>query len=122
VLEPYFQINHVKKIQPGLGLGLSIVKKAVDSLAGEMAIDSDSTLFVGTRIQIKLPLHQLQTGETVSTVVTSIRKCLRPYKTLPTDSAFDNTKPTVLIVEDNFEMVNYLKLKLGTGIQLTDCI
>ena len=55
IFERFFRTNDARAIfTDGTGLGLSIVKNAVDSLAGQ--IDVESELGKGTVFTIKLPL------------------------------------------------------------------
>ena len=112
VWQPYFQIHNSKKSNQGLGLGLPIVKKVVDGLCGSLEIESDPPFRIGTTIRVRLPRHELQTGE----VPVGVHKRVDEFNevNLPefiTD-VHDNKRQTILLVEDNFEMVHYLRLKL----------
>jgi two-component system sensor histidine kinase ChiS len=112
VLEPYYQINHAKKSSQGLGLGLPIVKKVVDSLEGRLIIESDPPLKSGTVVKVELKRHLLKFGETMAERPPTIAEA--EEITLPqiANGVFDGAKQTLLIVEDNLLMVNYLQIKL----------
>ncbi|NES98311.1 MAG: hybrid sensor histidine kinase/response regulator [Desertifilum sp. SIO1I2] len=53
LFEPFYRATNAKK-RPGTGLGLTIVKRAVDLLKGEISINS--TIGVGTTVCVTLPL------------------------------------------------------------------
>ena len=52
---PYYQISKEKRNIQGLGLGLSIVKHIVNSVSGDIKIESE--INNGTKITIILPKH-----------------------------------------------------------------
>lgn len=54
IFEPYYQINHKKTGLQGMGLGLPIVKKVVDSLGGQIHIKSNPAETSGTEVTIIL--------------------------------------------------------------------
>jgi signal transduction histidine kinase/DNA-binding NarL/FixJ family response regulator len=112
VLEPYFQINHEKKSNQGLGLGLPIVKKVVDSLDGKFTIESDPSIRPGTTVKVELKRHIFQLGEVKTEAPEATgggeEVSLPEMKNEP----HDNGKQTIMVVEDNILMVHYLRLKL----------
>jgi signal transduction histidine kinase/DNA-binding NarL/FixJ family response regulator len=110
VFQPYYQINHKKKSSQGLGLGLPIVKKVVDSLTGKLLIKSQPAGEQGTKIILQLKNHQLTEHQKVSQV-----DLLTPKyddEQLPLIPQNSVGKRNILIVEDNSEMAYYLHLKL----------
>lgn len=52
IFEPYFQIDQEDESKQGLGLGLPIVKKIVESLEGEIIVFSDPDLAIGTEFRL----------------------------------------------------------------------
>ncbi|GEP97503.1 ATP-binding response regulator [Chitinophaga cymbidii] len=114
VFEPYYQINTQKRSLQGMGLGLPIVKKIVDGLQGEVVIDSNPQRRQGSCISVWLNGHVPAEEETV-TAGYSVRK----YSGLEAegfdlpDTAYDERKQTILLVEDNNAMLRYLFRKLS---------
>lgn len=105
VFEPFYQLSHEKRNVEGVGMGLFIVKNIVEAIGGE--IDIDSTLGKGTCFTITLPIHKLKPGEEI---IREVKKLSKSYKEQGVDdSKFTSSKKTLLIVEDNLEMLAYLK-------------
>jgi two-component system, sensor histidine kinase ChiS len=91
IFQPYFQVQQQKKQNQGLGLGLPMVKKIVDSLNGTILVE-DSVNNKGTHIEVILRRH-----------LTDLEKS--------TQSHFSNTDMgrKLLLVEDNIEMADFLR-------------
>ena len=53
-LEPF---NQQDPLDDGIGLGLSLVRNAIQALDGEMSLDTDTK--TGTRVSITLPRSKL---------------------------------------------------------------
>jgi len=100
VCDKFYQVKSSNNENTGgLGLGLYIVRKFVDILGGELIIDSE--LGKGTSINVCLPL-----------------KCAE--KMIETDDKRDSVEfPSILLVEDNNELLSYLKKKLSAFFQVT---
>lgn len=112
VFEPYYQIANQKRNIQGMGLGLPIVKKVIQDLKGEIEIDSNPQKALGTTITVILPLHTVTENEVVSEDTRS-NKMLYDMDSLNVKESIHNVnRPTILIVEDNVSMVNYLVKKL----------
>ena len=113
IFEPYYQIGHKNTSLQGMGLGLPIVKKVVDSLNGEIVIESNPRQGPGTKVVIKLVKHDLNTEETPVQSVNEPKASyyqLNDFKT--DDSEYSPGRYTILIVEDNKAMLNFLVMKL----------
>lgn len=83
----------------GFGLGLYIVKRYTSMLGGEITISSEVNS--GTEINLSFPVN---VSDSIKVAVESISK--------NTGKTEENT--TVLLVEDNEELRNYLRNKLST--------
>lgn len=109
IFEPYFQINHAKNNSQGLGMGLSIVKKTVDSLQGALEVKSQKQK--GTTITIRLPY--IKSGKKPLTHVDEKGELkVRVTTPIPVDSLLHPEAPHLLLVEDNLSMLNYLAGRL----------
>ena len=60
IFEPYYQIGNKNTSLQGMGLGLPIVKKVVDSLAGEIVVESNPSQVPGTKVLVILTKHDLK--------------------------------------------------------------
>ena len=96
-----------------MGLGLPIVKKVVESLNGEIVIESNPQLGPGTKIVIILTKHDLKIEESPTQ---SLNEPGASYYQLTDfkieDSAYLPDRQTILLVEDNKTMLNFLNKKL----------
>ena len=112
VFEPYYQITRPKKSVQGMGLGLPIVKKVVESLNGEIQIKSSPKKSKGTLVEVILNKYALAEKDVIvanptnNNIIETVEKL--SYKEI----LFDECKETILIVEDNIIMVDYLLRKL----------
>lgn len=111
IFAPYYQIANQKKSIQGMGLGLPIVNRVVQDLQGQIKIDSNPQTKEGTKITIILNKHLLQENERVTSVaVTNILGTLTQIDL--EESIYNEEKQTILLVEDNVSMLNYLGQKL----------
>jgi signal transduction histidine kinase/DNA-binding NarL/FixJ family response regulator len=112
VFEPYYQITNQKKSIQGMGLGLPIVKKVVQDLNGEIKIESDPKREPGTKMIVTLNKHTLSENEIASGNYSRYSATAFIEDLNMEEQQFDEKKETILIVEDNVSMVNYLAKKL----------
>lgn len=113
VFEPYYQITNQKRSIQGMGLGLPIVKKVVQDLNGEIQILSDPKKEPNTKIIVTLNKHEKIENESVAPNVLNSRIPGNSFEELNLNEDFHYpNKPTILVVEDNVSMVNYLSKKL----------
>ena len=113
IFEPYYQINMQKKSAQGMGLGMPMLKKIVDSLQGKIIIDSHPQKEKGTRVTVLLNRHVLNKNEVVAEdfkISTSSGLEVSDFNI--SDTSYDPRKQTILLVEDNQAMVSYLLKKL----------
>jgi len=86
----------------GLGLGLYIVRTFVDMLGGHIHIDSEPGK--GTAISVNLPAKRVE------------------EQMITDDKAEWNELPSILLVEDNSQLLAYLKKKLSSHFHVTTAI
>lgn len=111
VFDPYYQINSQKANFQGMGLGLSIVKKIIDSLQGNIILNSDPSKKVGTEIVIQLIQHTLSDNDTI-TEFENTKMYLEIEQISIQDKVFNENYPTIMIVEDNIPLLNFMAEKL----------
>ncbi len=113
IFEPYYQIGNKNTSLQGMGLGLPIVKKVVDSLNGTIEIESNPRQGPGTKVVITLAKHDLKTEDSPAQFVNEPKASyyqLIDFKT--DDSEYSPDRHTILLVEDNKAMLNFLITKL----------
>ena len=118
IFDPYYQINSEKKNFQGMGMGLSIVKKIIDSLNGEIILISDPQKKAGTEITVQLPLHKIASGEIISDFKNNNASYFETEQLNIEEKAYDENKPTLMIVEDNIPLLNYMGAKLNRKYNL----
>jgi signal transduction histidine kinase/DNA-binding NarL/FixJ family response regulator len=105
IFERFYQTSNNKTIG-GFGIGLSLITELVKRLEG--TIDLESELNKGSLFKVSLP-YKLSDFNTNTSLVKNDFKLLTDF--MPQDKAFNSTKnyPKVLIVDDNTQMISYLK-------------
>lgn len=109
VFTPYYQLSNPKSNKQGLGIGLYIVKKAVESFGGTIEVANDPE--TGTVFKVIFPF-----------VVDSPEKKIFDTEKLHMEESFDSIKQisgylpgkkSILVVEDHPEMLQYLSEELA---------
>lgn len=111
IFEPYYQINSKKANFQGMGLGLSIVKKIIDGLHGKILIHSNPEEAPGAEFVVQLPQHFPSSDEIVPEFKHTNTYIGIEHLSIQ-DKAFDGNKYTIMIVEDNIPLMNYIVEKL----------
>ena len=101
------------KISGGLGIGLAYVKELVNSLSGEISLKSAKNK--GSTFTVNLPLQEINFD---ATTFINNRDYLRLTEENLVVASNNNNLPKALLVDDNIEMVTYLKEILGNYL---DC-
>jgi len=117
VFEPYFQINKANKAFQGMGLGLPIVKKIVDSLGGNLSLISLPE-HKGSIFSIVFHQMLINPGTTIETALPSDWILLSSEHVHTEDSIAHKDKPYLMVVEDNPDMLGYLRMKLGENYNI----
>lgn len=113
VFEPYYQIGYKNTSLQGMGLGLPIVKKVVEGLAGTILIESNPSNQPGTKISIRLPRYEPTKKDQPVKVADGLSKLNYSFNYDDiTDGDYDTGKRTILLVEDNIAMINFIANKL----------
>lgn len=108
VFLPYYKLSVRGKNSDGMGVGLSIVKKIVYDIQG--SIDLRSEIGKGTEIRISVPLANdptLAIQEGISTADIDFA-----YNQILLEESIEDDKPFILVVDDNIDMLNFLRNKL----------
>lgn len=103
IFDPFFRVSEIEN-KPGTGIGLSLASSLVDLHDGElyMEIREQLNCFV-----LRLPYHQKQEFQ----LFKNTDNLPRQIKAAENSSIFKN-KPTILIVEDNADLLNFINDEL----------
>ncbi|MGD1848838.1 MAG: ATP-binding protein [Salibacteraceae bacterium] len=104
IFDRFYRVNQPGLAVEGTGLGLALVKDLVDVMHGEISVISEATK--GTSFSIALPLKE-PLGE-IPTEKPMVPPSQRPL----------NDASRILVVEDNPEMIRFLKEQLGEDHQI----
>lgn len=96
------------KLKGGTGIGLALVKELVDMMKGEIQLHSEKGK--GTIFQVKLPIELIDELPAES--------FQQKEMSLNTPDLKENRKPTLLIVEDEPELLNFLKTALSDNYEV----
>lgn len=106
IFEPYYQISREKSNRQGIGMGLAIVKAIADEI--DASIDILGQEFEGTEFRITMAAASVEKGETIIEHTPGGLQVPQaapgPVKELPQDPG----KKTLLVAEDNPQMLHYL--------------
>ena len=114
IFEPYYQINHKTTSLQGMGLGLPIVKKVVDSLGGQIHIESNSAKVQGTVISVTLKKYNLRENDMPVIASADAQSLIYNFEHFDiTDTPYLPNRQSLLLVEDNKAMLHFLFNKLS---------
>lgn len=110
LFERFYQVEqHRDRKQVGTGLGLSIVKELLELMKGEILIDSEAG--AGTAFIIHLPMVNRTTIPGIDDFVinTKVKEFTNEAAASSNSLVLNEETATMLIVEDNEDVVFYLK-------------
>jgi len=113
IFNPYYQLSHEKRNIQGIGMGLNIVKKILNQIKGKIIIDSK--LDEGTAVLITIPVLENIENEKILNKYSEKKTKNNSNKKIKHDlnDVYDNNKRfSILIVEDNLDMLGFLKENL----------
>jgi signal transduction histidine kinase/DNA-binding NarL/FixJ family response regulator len=114
VFNAYHQVTHRKRNIQGIGMGLNIVKRVLDQ--GDGTIDVTSAPGEGSTFSVDLPLATHGPDETIY----SVESGALPVDVIPgtervEDSGVEAGRINLLVVEDNSELLAYLRDELSAS-------
>jgi signal transduction histidine kinase/DNA-binding NarL/FixJ family response regulator len=112
IFDPYYQINSKKANSQGMGLGLSITKKILNGLDGSIQINSDPNVQRGTEIIIQFSRYYVEKGELIAEFRNSVKIHEEVNQLIAKDEIRNSDFPTLLVVEDNVQLLNFLSEEL----------
>ncbi|WP_372757992.1 two-component regulator propeller domain-containing protein [Mariniflexile sp.] len=126
IFERFYQVDSLNgSYYGGTGIGLEVVRSFVELHRGK--IEVDSTLGEGTIFRVILPTGKEHFNEKEIVIPNSSLKNIQKEKFIPpaieestgsVESKDTAELQTLLIVEDNTELLNYLKKELGSSYKI----
>lgn len=109
IFQPYYQVRSNKSGSGGIGIGLSIVKKIVDSAGGKIEVESE--IDKGTTFSILFPV--VQPGEVCQVIATNLSlPVIPPIQIELQKEHFVTGKKIVFIIDDNKAHLAFLQSSL----------
>ena len=117
IFKPYFQTSNVAApIEGGTGIGLAICKEYIKQLGGSIQVNSE--LGKGSIFMIQFP-KQLANFPISETTNLSFIQTNQSKTTLSSIVTSPTNAPSILIVEDNLDICQYLQIILQEDYQVT---
>ncbi|HOF02032.1 MAG TPA: ATP-binding protein [Spirochaetota bacterium] len=107
IFKPFSRIQGAGASTYGVGIGLFIVKKIVESINGYIVVDSEEGKY--TKFIIRVPLAQESIGEFDINTTDSAKY----FDDIDKNSQIRPNLANILIVEDNIELLEFMKNKLA---------
>jgi signal transduction histidine kinase/DNA-binding NarL/FixJ family response regulator len=116
IFQQYYQITHKKRNYQGMGIGLTIVKQIMDSLNATICIDSETNQGAQFTFTFKrfFPSFDKAIHPAPATEPSPVRQEIPLVK----DHLSETKNSTILIVEDNVEMLTFLSEELSEHYQI----
>ena len=116
IFKPYFQSSYTP-IEGGTGIGLAICKEYIEELGGNIKVNSN--LGQGSTFSIQFPKHlRSKHAEIAHTPLSFLEKAAVQPIEIASPHNIDEDRKTLLIVEDNLEISQYLQTILQDNYQI----
>jgi two-component system, sensor histidine kinase ChiS len=115
LFEPFYQLSHEKLNAQGIGMGLYIVKKILESTNGQIQVTSSKEL--GVVFTVLLQLSSERTIVAAPTNTPPVLSTPTPA-TKAVDSSYLTNRPSILVVEDNNDFLRFLAEQLADSYNI----
>ena len=121
IFDRFYRVDDLAGTAPGSGLGLALVKELVTANSGEISLDS--TVGVGTTINVRLPAAEApsEPREKRESTVSAMSKIETSVASLADSRPIghrtsDDTRPNLLVIEDNTDLCRHLEDLFGSTL------
>jgi signal transduction histidine kinase/DNA-binding response OmpR family regulator len=117
IFDRFYQVDASDtRAQEGTGIGLAITKELVELMGGKLSVHSIPD--EGTEMQVRLPIHQIAPIAVDSLEMPDIVPIITSG--IATGSESDSSLPLVLVIEDNYELRQFICSILSAGYQVIE--
>ncbi|MDF1549146.1 MAG: hybrid sensor histidine kinase/response regulator transcription factor [Bacteroidales bacterium] len=130
LFERFYQTPSIRSKRTGVGIGLALVKIIIEQHKGTIEVESE--LNKGTKFTISIPLgnkhltEEQMTDEKDSHINLSNQlineEIPSDYPVITEISTYDSKNKTILIVEDNHELREYIKQQMAEDFNIVEAI
>lgn len=106
IFKPYYQLSNNKQNIEGIGMGLYITKKTVESLKGKILLESE--INEGSVFTVILDKYNLKARDKIINETKVYNENMSNSTINGNDVNSDTGKSRILVVEDNIDMVSFL--------------
>lgn len=120
IFDRFYQVdNSATRQAEGTGIGLALTKELVEILQGE--IEVESKMGVGTTFIVKLPISRTAEASNAQVLLDPVSTDGTLSTLLMSDTApvADQEQPSILLIEDNADVLQYLTSCLADHYQLS---
>jgi len=111
IFNPYYQLSHRKRNIQGIGMGLNIVKKILNQVKGKINIESEVNK--GTEVYVTMPVQENINPGRIINEFNQIKNIVSKKVKHDLEDIYDENKRfSILFVEDNLDMLSFLKENL----------
>ncbi len=124
LFERFYQVDTSEtREQEGSGIGLALVKELMNLYGGK--IEVTSKLGIGTTFTVILPVEKSffnskDLSKDPVKQTETVTKTISIEQPINKSTAVDNKENTILIVEDNDDLRNYIKTSINTAYQIIE--
>ncbi|MDP2362624.1 MAG: ATP-binding protein, partial [Ignavibacteria bacterium] len=133
IFDRFYQVDgsHTRE-QEGTGIGLSLTKELIELHKGNIEVESEEGKGSSFIISIPLGTDHLKPEEICESEAGKIESLQfdKPFADIPenktlqldSDLIIETEKPLLLIVEDNYDVRNYIKDNLNSGYRIMEAV
>jgi len=115
IFDRFYQVDASDtRAQEGTGIGLAITKELVELMGGKISVHSIPG--EGTEMQVLLPIHQVEPDTVDPLEMPDMIVPVKAVEAISSDS--DNSLPLVLVIEDNYELRQFICTILSANYQM----
>lgn len=110
IFERFYQTNDAKQIESGSGIGLTLASEYTRLHRGSIVVTSEPGK--GSAFTVRLPLGDIHFPLQVSGTDRVSLVATKAGEDLPYTYDLESEKPSIMVVEDNADMIEFIKINL----------
>jgi signal transduction histidine kinase/DNA-binding response OmpR family regulator len=119
IFDRFYQVDSSDtRSQEGTGIGLAITKELTELMGGRLTVHSIAN--EGTTVQVTLPLQQIDAPYAIYPEAAAIANESVSHLEIPRSKITNEDQPLVLVIEDNFELRQFISSILTDKYQVIE--